>query len=94
MKDKILNWADERGLLITGNHTKQTIKLMEEVGELSSSILKNKEEEIRDAIGDIGVVMYILANQLGYDFDECIKEAYNVIKDRTGKNVNGTFIKD
>ena len=94
MKDLILDWADSRGLLITQNHTKQLIKLMEEVGELSSGILKNNDDEIKDSLGDIGVVMIILSNQLGYDFDECIKDAYNVIKNRKGKTKNGIFIKD
>lgn len=94
MKDLILKWADDRGLLLTQNHTKQLIKLYEETGELSSAILKNDDDEIKDALGDIGVVMIILCNQLGYDFDECIKGAYNEIKDRKGKNVNGTFIKE
>jgi NTP pyrophosphatase (non-canonical NTP hydrolase) len=93
-KKKIIDWADSKGLLIQSNHKNQLIKLYEEAGELSSAILKNNDDEIVDAIGDIGVVMIILSNQLGYDFEKCIDNAYNVIKDRTGKNINGTFIKD
>lgn len=94
MKELILNWADERGLLVQGNERNQLIKLYEEAGELSSAILKDNQEEVKDALGDIQVVLIILANQLGYDLDECLKESYNVIKNRTGKKVNGVFIKD
>ena len=94
MKNKVLQWADKKGILKEENKHKQLIKLMEEVGELSSAILKSEEGEIEDAIGDIGIVMIILANQLGYDFDECIEKAYKVIENRTGKTVNGIFVRD
>ena len=94
MKDLILEWADKRGLLVQGNERNQLIKLYEEAGELSSAILKGKPEEVKDALGDIQVVLIILSNQLGYDLDECLKDAYNVIKNRTGKKVNGIFVKD
>jgi len=94
MKQLVIKWAEDRGLMKPGNHYKQTIKLSEEVGELSGAILKQNDEEVKDALGDIQVVLIILADQLGYDLDECLESAYNVIKDRTGKNVAGTFVKD
>ena len=94
MKGLILKWASERGLLVKGNERNQLIKLMEEVGELSSAILKDNQPEVKDALGDIQVVLIILCYQLGYDLDECLEDAYNVIKNRTGKMDNGTFVKD
>lgn len=94
MKKQILDWANDRGLLVEGNERNQLIKLMEEVGELSSAILKNKQEEISDAIGDIQVVLIILSFQLGLDVDDCLVDAYETIKNRTGKKVNGIFVKD
>jgi len=94
MKELILEWADKRGLLVQGNQRNQLIKLMEEVGELSSAILKDNQPEVKDALGDIQVVLIILSSQLGYDLEECLKDAYNVIKNRTGKKVNGIFVKD
>jgi len=94
MKELILEWADKRGLLVQGNQRNQLIKLMDEVGELSSAILKDNQTEFKDALGDIQVVLIILSSQLGYDLDECLKDAYNVIKNRTGKKVNGIFVKD
>jgi len=94
MKQLVIKWAEDRGLMTPGNHYKQAIKLSEEVGELSGAILKQNDEEVKDALGDIQVVLIILAEQLGYDLDECLESAYNVIKNRTGKNVAGTFVKD
>lgn len=93
VNDKILKWANERNLL-PGDANKQFVKLIEEVGELANGMSKNNHAEIIDAIGDIQVVLIILSNQLGVDYQEALESAYNVIKLRTGKTVNGVFIKD
>ena len=93
MDAKIIQWATERNLL-PGDPNKQFIKLVEEIGELASGISKNNHSEIIDAIGDIQVVLIILSRQLGVNYNQALEEAYNVIKNRTGKTINGTFIKD
>jgi len=90
----IEKWAEEKGLLKEENAPKQMLKLSEEAGELAGAYLKNKHDEIVDAIGDIQVVLIILSKQLGLDYNQCLEGAYNVIKNRTGKLVNGSFIKD
>lgn len=94
MDAKILEWAKERGILILDNATKQMLKLTEEVGELAGAIAKNNKIDQIDAIGDIQVVLIILSEQLGINYKEALESAYNVIKNRTGKTVNGVFIKD
>lgn len=94
MKENILIWAKERNLLKPENQTKQYIKLAEEVGELGAAILKNDIIKIIDGIGDIQVVLIILAEQLNLDYDSCLSAAYEEIKNRKGKTVNGTFIKE
>lgn len=94
MKNSIVKWASERGLVKKENAPKQIIKLQEEVGELASAYLKQDKLELYDAIGDIQVVLIILCEQLDMDYNEALKSAYNVIKNRKGKTVNGTFIKD
>ncbi len=94
MKDKILNWAEARNLLHPENTLKQYSKLQEESNELLLSILNKDPYEQIDAIGDCAVVLIILANQLGHDFDKCLESAYDEIKNRTGKTVNGNFVKD
>jgi NTP pyrophosphatase (non-canonical NTP hydrolase) len=93
-KKEILEWADSKGLLNPQLAPQQFMKLSEEVGELANAILKGNKEEQKDALGDIRVVINILADQLGFDIDECEESAYQVIKKRTGKTINGTFIKD
>ena len=36
----------------------------------------------------------IISNILGYDFEECFELAYNEIKDRKGRWIDGTFVKE
>lgn len=94
IQEEILEWAKQRDLLKKENAPKQLLKLQEEVGELAGAFLKKKPEEICDAIGDIQVVLIILAQQLNIDYNACLVYAYDEIKDRTGKTVDGSFIKD
>lgn len=94
MNDLVLQWAEERGLLKAENAPRQMLKLFEEIGELSGAMAKNKQGDIVDAIGDIQVVLIILSKQLGYDYEQCLVDAYNVIKERKGKLINGVFVKD
>lgn len=94
MKNKIIDWAKERDLIKEENASKQIIKLQEEVGELAGAYLKRNDLEIYDAIGDIQVVLIILCEQLDIDIERALESAYNVIKNRKGKTVNGTFVKN
>ena len=93
-KEEILEWAEPKGLLNPELAPQQFMKLSEEIGELANAILKGNKIEQIDALGDIKVVITILAEQLGFDIDECEEIAYQEIKNRTGKTINGTFIKD
>jgi hypothetical protein len=151
----VRNWAEDRGLISGGSPFTQSLKLYEEFGELCGAVLKNKPEDIKDAVGDIIIVLVNLnaingidlesgietyesetisndtkiclgslsyfcniiqfseevrktasasANIINfldlicykYDFtiSDCLVAAWNVIKNRTGKTVNGNFIKD
>ncbi len=92
--DLIRDWAATRGLYQQGDPHTQYVKLQEEAGELAKALLKNDQPEIVDAIGDMVVVLTNLAHLQGYDIEYCIDEAYKVIAARTGKMVNGTFVKD
>jgi NTP pyrophosphatase (non-canonical NTP hydrolase) len=91
---KIRDWAGERGLYTKGDTKTQFCKLMEEAGELGRAVLKNDNEEFVDAIGDMVVVLTNMAHLGGTTIEECIDTAYKVISKRTGKMVNGTFVKD
>ena len=91
---KIRDWAGERGLYTKGDKKTQFCKLMEEAGELGRAVLKNDKEEFIDAIGDMVVVLTNMAHLGGTTIEECIDAAYKVISKRTGRMVNGTFVKD
>jgi len=90
----IRDWAGERGLYTKGDTKTQFCKLMEEAGELGRAVLKDDKEEFVDAIGDMVVVLTNMAHLGGTTIEKCIDTAYDVISKRTGKMVNGTFVKD
>ena len=91
--EPIRQWADERGLIKKGDAKTQYIKLQEEAGELAQAILKSKDEEFIDAIGDCVVVLTNLAAIKGLKIEDCINAAYKEIANRKGSMVNGTFVK-
>jgi len=91
---KIRDWAGTRGLYTKGDTKTQFCKLMEEAGELGRAVLKNDQAEFEDAIGDMVVVLTNLAHLGNTTIENCIDNAYKVISKRTGKMVNGTFVKD
>lgn len=91
---KIRDWADERGLYDKGDTKTQFCKLMEEAGELGRAILKDNQAEFVDAIGDMVVVLTNMAMLGGTSIETCIDAAYDEIKNRKGKMVNGTFVKN
>ena len=90
---QIEQWAIDRGLH-TADPSKQMLKLMEEVGELAEGLAKDNPDAVQDAIGDAYVVLTILSMQLGMDIRQCVKTAYDEIKDRKGRMVNGVFVKE
>ncbi|WP_239644848.1 MazG-like family protein [Enterococcus faecalis] len=73
---------------------KQMLKVVEEVGEVAAALARNNKNDLRDGIGDVVVTLVILAMQNDMDLYECLNQAYNEIKDRKGKNVNGVFVKE
>jgi len=91
--DLIRQWATDKGIYKSGDSRTQYVKLMEEAGELAQAILKNDEPEVIDAIGDMVVVLTNLAKLRGHNIEDCVTSAYDVIKSRTGKMINGSFVK-
>ena len=89
----IRKWATERGIYDKGNSHTQYVKLMEEAGELAAALLNKDAYEIKDAIGDIVVVLTNLAALEGMTIENCIDAAYKEIANRTGTMLNGTFVK-
>ncbi len=96
MEKQIVAWAGERGLLEKSNIQRQFFKTIEELGELAKGILKNDPYLIQDGYGDI-IVTLIIGYQLfnpNISIVSAIESAYDVIKDRQCKTINGVFVKD
>ena len=90
--ENTIAWHHARNLIDGANDKDQYMKLIQECGELSDNICKNKD--IADDIGDIMVVLINIAVRNGLSIEHCLEVAYHDIKDRKGKMVDGVFIKE
>lgn len=96
--NKINEWADKRSLK-QADPKIQWMRVTEEAGEIRDVLLKptkftQPQAALKDAIGDTLVTIIVLAHQLDLDVTECLGIAYEEIKNRKGKMVNGTFVKE
>lgn len=89
---QVEQWSINKGL-DQADSTKQTLKLYEESAEVAAAIARGNYEALKDGIGDTVVVLIILAQQNGLTIEECLQFAYDEIKGRTGKMVDGVFVK-
>ena len=65
-----------------------------QAGEVGAALSRNKLDDLKDGIGDTVVTLIILAQQHGMTLEECLQYAYDEIKGRKGRTINGTFIKE
>lgn len=89
---KVVRWHYDRNLIDGSTDKDQTLKLMQELGELSDSVCKGKD--IKDDIGDMLVVMLNITERNGVSLAECLERAWDEIKDRKGRMVDGVFVKE
>lgn len=89
---KINAWA-EKNRVNTLSTRSELLKVVEEVGEISSALSRNRRDEVIDAIGDTYISLVNFATSSGVDIADCIECAYENIKDREGKIVGDSFIK-
>ena len=85
-------WHLDRNLIEGSTDKDQYLKLIQEVVELSDSLCKSKD--FSDDVGDIMVVLINILVRNNLTMDECLKVAYEDIKDRKGKMVDGVFVKE
>tara|TARA_Y100000287_G_C14189257_1_gene339348 strand:+ start:601 stop:912 length:312 start_codon:yes stop_codon:yes gene_type:complete len=90
--EKVNKWFEDRNLIEGSTDKDQVLKLMQELGELSDHACKG--EDIRDDLGDMLVVMLNIMKRNNYSISECLQIAYDDIKDRKGKMVDGIFVKE
>lgn len=93
---RIRVWAHERNLIEGSDVKSQLVKLGEEMGELCAAVARGRLADAQDAVGDMAVVLTILARQLdpGVTFETCVDRSWDQIKDRRGRMVDGVFIKE
>ena len=89
----IRNWVHARNIH-TAHPKDQFLKVVEEVGEIGAGLARGNRELIMDAVGDTYVTLVALCETMDISIEECIDVAYDAIKDRTGRLVDGVFIKD
>ena len=85
-------WHRDRNLIDGSTDKDQYMKLIQEAGELSDSLCKGKD--IRDDIGDMMVVLINIMVRNNLTMNECLSVAYDDIKDRKGKMIDGIFVKE
>jgi len=99
---KVIDWGHIKGILgdTVGGHNlkerklKQMGKFEEEAVEMCDAIASGDIDKVRDELGDVLVTLAIQANLWGLDLAECLDEAYDKISVRTGRMVDGVFVKD
>lgn len=90
----IINWGNDKGIIQAGNKERQCLKMASEAGEVCDAVAKQDIEGVIDGIGDTGVTLILLAHMHGVTFQQCLDHAYQTIATRTGRTVDGVFIKD
>jgi NTP pyrophosphatase (non-canonical NTP hydrolase) len=88
----IKQWHIDRNLIDGATDKDQVCKLIQEVGELSDNVCKGRN--VSDDIGDCIVVLINIAVRNGLTLEQCMAQAYNDIKDRKGRMVDGIFVKE
>lgn len=91
---QVEQWSIDKGLH-KSNSAQQALKTLEEMGKVAAALCRNDIDELRDGIGDVIVTLVILAQQNNMTLYECLEQAYEEIKDRTGvMSKDGSFIKE
>jgi NTP pyrophosphatase (non-canonical NTP hydrolase) len=95
--ENVLQWGIHKNIIgANGKGTRyaQADKVLEEAEETYFAVNKDDLMEVKDGIGDTAVTLILLADMYGWTLEECLQHAYDVIAKRTGKMVDGVFVKD
>jgi len=107
-EQNVVMWAMERNIILGGSIDAQIGKLEEEFEELKMALLSHNQHEVRDAIGDMNVVLCILAAMRGLRLSDCQRQAWDGggftnpatgelekgIWKRKGRMIGGCFVKE
>ena len=99
LQKKVIQLAKDRNIFENSTAIKQIHKTREELYETLRALrdLEDGKEsmlDVADGIGDMLVTIILLANIVGLDSVDCLEDAYEEIKNRKGKMVDGFFVKE
>ena len=102
----VIQWANDRNIIQGSSATKQLEKTAAEVIELALEIGKEEvyveqrhltqEQMTKTAseLGDVLVTLIVVSEQLGFSLEDCLRIAYEKIKDRKGEMRGGKWVKE
>lgn len=97
LNERTIKWGVDKNIIGEngqGTTYAQSAKLLEEAQETYDAVCLRNLDEIKDGIGDVIISATLLAEMCGLTMGECHEAALDVIEKRTGKMVDGTFVKD
>lgn len=92
---QVIRWAEDRRIIPNATPTSQLLKAVSEMGELADAEGKRDRAAIQDAVGDVLVCLINYCALHDMTLEECLRGAYEEIKDRKGTLMpDGTFVKE
>lgn len=91
----VIRWSEARKIIPNSTSKAQLEKAKEELWELEDAIDERNRDGIIDGLGDVLVCLINVAALEDLNLTDCLKAAYQEIKDRKGHmNEQGIFVKD
>lgn len=91
----VLRWSEARRIIPNSTSLAQWEKAQEEMGELRDALMAQNREQVIDGLGDVLVCLINVAALEDLDLTQCLRAAYEQIKDRRGHmDERGIFIKE
>lgn len=94
LNSRVVSWANDKGILEKATPLKQAEKTLEEAKELVSAVDFDSVVDIVDGLGDVMVTILIQAKMQNLDLLDCLESALDIIEKRTGRMIDGQFVKD
>jgi len=102
--EKTRQWFHDKGIIANSTPLKQLNKSQEELTETRDAVIRHEYagervvqfrlDEIKDGIGDTVVTLIGVCEMYGFALEECLQMAYDTISKRTGKMIDGVFVRD
>lgn len=95
LEQAVADWAEDRGIFEHSTAVAQLLKTVSELGELADATAKRDHAGVVDGIGDVVVTLILFSRLCGLNVVDCLQSAYDEIKDRKGRMVEGgVFVKE